>query len=266
VEQRNGKGALELEGVSLEIDGRSILNDVSWMAERGEKWIILGRNGSGKTSLMRLLSGFGFPSRGRMMVLGELLGRTDLHLLRKRVGWIHGDLAGDIPTFMTALEVVLSGVEGSLVVYEKVPGSEEALALGMLETLGMKDFADRGFSHLSTGERQRVLIARALAAGPELLLLDEPCQGLDPRAREEFLESLAALLASRPDLSVVSVTHHVDEIIEGFTNVLVLEQGRVLAHGPRDSVLTPVMVRRLFGDRCRLHSRGGRYFLSFGKE
>ena len=200
------------------------------------------------------------------MVLGELLGRTDLHLLRKRVGWIHGDLAGDIPTFMTALEVVLSGVEGSLVVYEKVPGSEEALALGMLETLGMKDFADRGFSHLSTGERQRVLIARALAAGPELLLLDEPCQGLDPRAREEFLESLAALLASRPDLSVVSVTHHVDEIIEGFTNVLVLEQGRVLAHGPRDSVLTPVMVRRLFGDRCRLHSRGGRYFLSFGKE
>ena len=111
-----------------------------------------------------------------------------------------------------------------------------------------------------------MLIARALASGPELLLLDEPCQGLDPRAREEFLESLAGLLAARPDLSVVSVTHHVDEIIDGFTRVLVLEEGGVLAGGERDTVLTPRMVKRLFGDRCRLHSRGGRYFLSFGKE
>jgi iron complex transport system ATP-binding protein len=266
VEQQNGKGALELERVSLDIDGRPILIGISWRAQKGEKWIVLGRNGSGKTSLMRMLSGFGFPSRGRMRVLGELLGRTDLHLLRRRVGWIHGDLAADIPPFMTALEVVVSGAQGSLVVYEQLPGSEEATAIGMLETVGMKDFAERSFSRLSTGERQRVLIARALAAGPELLLLDEPCQGLDPRAREEFLESLAGLLASRPDLSVVCVTHHVDEIIDVFSNVLVLEAGRVLAQGPRSTVLTPVMVKRLFGERCRLHSRGGRYFLSFGKD
>jgi iron complex transport system ATP-binding protein len=266
VESRNGTGALELEGVCLDIDGRPILREVTWKAAKGEKWIVLGRNGSGKTSLMRLLSGFGFPSRGRMLVLGELLGRTDLHLLRRRVGWIHGDLAAEIPSFMTGLEVVLSGTEGSLVVYEQAPGSEEAMALGMLEKLGMKEFADRSFSRLSTGERQRVLIARALAAGPELLLLDEPCQGLDPRAREEFLGSLSGLLASHPELSVVFVTHHVDEIIPGFSRVLVLEEGRVAGQGPRESVLTPLMIKRLFGDDCRLHSRGGRYFLSFDKE
>ncbi len=264
--QRNGKGVLELDGVSLDIEGRPILRDITWRAERGEKWIILGRNGSGKTSLMRLLSGFGFPSRGRVEVLGELLGRTDLHVLRRRVGWIHGDLAADIPSFMTALEVVLSGAEGSLVVYEQAPGAEEAMALRMLESLGMKDFADRRFFRLSTGERQRVLIARALASGPELLLLDEPCLGLDPGAREEFLESLAGLLAARPDLSVVFVTHHVDEIIDGFSRVLILEEGSVLASGQTEEVLTPVMVKRLFGERCRLHSRGGRYFLSFGRE
>jgi iron complex transport system ATP-binding protein len=266
VEHRNGREALQLEDVSLDIDGRPILRGVTWRAKQGEKWVVLGRNGSGKTSLMRLLSGFGFPSRGRMLVLGELLGRTDLHVLRRRVGWIHGDLASDIPSFMTALEVVLSGAEGSLVVYDQVSGSEEEMALGMLEKLGMKDFANRSFSRLSTGERQRVLIARALAAGPELLLLDEPCQGLDPRAREEFLESLSGLLASHPDLSVVCVTHHVDEIIEGFSHVLVLEEGNAIAHGPRKAVLTPDMVKRLFGESCRLHSRGGRYFLSFGKE
>ncbi|HVP18361.1 MAG TPA: ATP-binding cassette domain-containing protein [Spirochaetia bacterium] len=266
MDRRNGKEALELESVCLDIEGRQILKDITWRVGRGEKWIILGRNGSGKTSLLRLLSGFGFPSRGRMRVLGELLGRTDLHLLRRKIGWIHGDLAADIPVFMTALEVVLSGAEGSLVVYQEVPQTEEAMALRMLETLGMMDFAGRRFFRLSTGERQRVLIARALASGPELLLLDEPCQGLDPRAREEFLESLAGLLAARPDLSVVSVTHHVDEIIDGFTRVLVLEDGGVLAGGERDEVLTPVMVKRLFGERCRLHSRGGRYFLSFGKE
>ena len=266
MKSRNRDGALELDGVCLDIEGRSILRDVTWKAERGEKWIILGRNGSGKTSLMRLLSGFGFPSRGRMLVLGELLGRTDLHLLRRRVGWIHGDLAADIPFFMTALDVVLSGAEGSLVVYDQVAGSEEQLALRMLQKLGMEELAERRFFRLSTGERQRVLIARALAAGPDLLLLDEPCQGLDPRAREEFLESLSGLLGSHPDLSVVFVTHHVDEIIPGFTRVLVLEEGNAVAQGPRDDVLTPAMVKRLFGDSCRLHSRGGRYFLSFGKE
>ncbi len=262
----NGRGVLDLEGVCLDIDGRPILKDITWRAERGEKWIVLGRNGSGKTSLMRLLSGFGFPSRGRMEVLGERLGYTDLHVLRRRVGWIHGDLAADIPSFMTALEVVLSGAEGSLVVYEEVPGAEEEMALRMLETLGMREFHDRRFSRLSTGERQRVLIARALASGPELLLLDEPCQGLDPRAREEFLESLDGLLAARPDLTVLFVTHHVDEIIGGFSRVLVLEEGSVLARGGRREVLTPVMVKRLFGESCRLHTRGGRYFLSFGKE
>ena len=265
VAERDGKGALELEGVCLDIDGRPILKDITWRAEKGEKWIVLGRNGSGKTSLMRMLSGFGFPSRGRIEVLGELLGRTDLHLLRRRVGWIHGDLAAEIPFFMTALEVVLSGAEGSLVVYEQVPQSEETMALGMLKALGMEDFAERRFFRLSTGERQRVLIARALASGPELLLLDEPCLGLDPRAREEFLESLAGLLAVRSDLSVVSVTHHVDEIIDGFSRVLILEEGTVLASGERKDVLTPAMVKRLFGEKCRLHSRGGRYFLSFSE-
>ncbi|HVO37796.1 MAG TPA: ATP-binding cassette domain-containing protein [Spirochaetia bacterium] len=262
----DGKNALLLEEVGLDIDGNGILHDVSWRAARGEKWIVLGRNGSGKTSLVRLLSGFGFPSRGRMEVLGETLGRTDLHLLRRRVGWIHGDLAADIPSFMTALEVVVSGTEGSLVVYEHFAGGIETMALRMLESLGMEKFAGRRFFRLSTGERQRVLIARALAAGPELLLLDEPCQGLDPLAREEFLESLGRLLDSRRDLCVIFVTHHVDEIIEGFSRVLVLEAGRVLAEGPRDEVLRPAMVKRLFGERCRLHSRDGRYFLSFGKE
>jgi iron complex transport system ATP-binding protein len=263
---RNGTDVLELENVSLDIDGTPILRNITWKASRGEKWIVLGRNGSGKTSLMRLLSGFGFPSRGRMLVLGELLGRTDLHLLRRRVGWIHGDLAADIPSFMTGLDVVLSGVEGSLVVYDRVPTQEEEMALGMLEKLGMRNFADRSFSSLSTGERQRVLIARALAAGPELLLLDEPCQGLDPRAREEFLGSLSGLLASHPHLSVVFVTHHVDEIVPGFSHVLILEEGSAIARGPASNVLTQAMVKRVFGETCRLHSRGGRYFLSFGKE
>ncbi len=265
ISRPGGESALSLEDVCLDVEGSRILHDVTWKVGRGEKWIILGRNGSGKTSLVRLLSGFGFPSSGRVEVLGETLGRTDLHDLRRRVGYIHGDLATDIPFFMTALDVVLSGAEGSLVVYEE-PAGEEKMARAMLDSLGMGEFAERRFFRLSTGERQRVLIARALAAGPELLLLDEPCQGLDPLAREEFLESLGGLLAARPDLSVVFVTHHVDEIVEGFTRVLVLEAGRVLASGTRQEVLKPAMVKRLYGERCRLHAREGRFFLSFGKE
>jgi len=255
--------ALELDSVCLEIEGKRILDSITWSVMQGEKWIILGLNGSGKSSLLRLLSGYGYPSRGSMRVLGQFFGRADLRELRKHVGWVHADLAADIPGFMTGREVVMSGAEGSIALYEDRGGEEGRVAEEALSAIGAHHLSARLFHTLSTGERQRVLIARALAAGPRLLLLDEPCIGLDPLAREDFLESVGALFARRPELSVISVTHHVEEIIEGYDRTLLLAAGGIVAHGERHEVLSGPGIAAIYGERCRIELRAGRYTMHF---
>jgi iron complex transport system ATP-binding protein len=254
-----------LRAVCLDIKGKRILHGVTWVITRGEKWVVLGRNGSGKTSLLRLLSGFGYPSRGSVEVFGERFGKADLRLLRRRIGWVNGDMAGDFPRFMTCREVVESGGEGSIALYEDLGRKAARVADEALEAIGARHLSTREFATLSTGERQRVLIARALAAGPDLLLLDEPCLGLDPLAREDFLASLAGLFASRPDLTVISVTHHVEEIIEGFGNVLLMAGGRVVSMGARHEVLEGAGIKGVYGPRCRVELRDGRYAMHFAR-
>ena len=227
---------------------------------------MLGLNGSGKTSLLRLLSGFGYPSRGRIDVLGEPFGRADLRALRRRVGWVHGDLAADFPGFMTVRDVVMSGAEGSIALYDAMPLPAVRRAEEALTAIGAGALADRLFHTLSTGERQRALIARALATGPQLLILDEPCLGLDPVAREGFLESLGRLFDRRRDLTVIGVTHHVEEIIDGYDRMLLLAGGKVVDQGAIHSVMAGEGARRLYGERCRITRSGGRYHMRFDRE
>jgi iron complex transport system ATP-binding protein len=255
--------AASLSSVCLDIRGTPILSEISWKVGRGEKWIVLGLNGSGKTSLLRLLSGFGYPSRGDMHVLGEHFGRADLHEMRKRVGWVHGDLAADFPRFMDCREVVMSGAEGSIALYETMPKDIVAHADQTLAAIGAGTLGERMFHTLSTGERQRVLIARALEAGPELLILDEPCLGLDPLAREEFLHSLGLLFRRRRDLTVIGVTHHVEEIIDGYDRMMLMAGGRVVDQGSIQSVMAGAGVNRLYGDGCHIETDAGRYRMTF---
>jgi len=255
--------AIHLCGVGYQIDGLPILKDISWTVVRGERWTVLGPNGSGKTSLLGMVAGYAFPSRGRVEVLGRRFGQADLRDLRQRVGWVHGDLRQRIPDFMSAQEVVLSGARGSLVLYEAAGRQEREGAAEHLAALGAAHLRARLFFSLSTGERQRVLIARALMADAQLLLLDEPCLGLDPLCREEFLSSLSGLLAARRDLTVVSVTHQVEEITPDFQKVLVLKEGGVLAAGGKDAALRQGIDGGVFGPRCRLICREGRYQLRF---
>jgi iron complex transport system ATP-binding protein len=254
---------LELHSVCLEIQGKRILDSVTWEVAAGEKWVVLGPNGSGKSSLVRILAGFGYPSSGTLRVLGEPFGHTDLRELRKHVGWVQADMASDIPGFMTGRDVAMSGAEGAIAIYEDRGGEEGEAAERALTAIGAHHLSGRLFHTLSTGERQRVLIARALAAGPRLLLLDEPCIGLDPLSREDFLESLSHLFASQPGLTVVAVTHHVEEIVEGYDHALVLAAGRIAARGERHAVLTGRDVLAIYGERCVIEHVDGRYGMRF---
>ena len=245
------------------VDGARILDDISLVLRRGERWAVLGPNGSGKTSLVRLFAAYAYPSEGTLQVLGERFGRTDLRRLRARIGWVHSDVRYQIPPFMSAAEVVMSRARGGLVLYGEVPAAALAQARRQLAPLAAAHLAERRFATLSTGERQRVLIARALAPEVELLLLDEPAIGLDPAARERFLEDLAALFRQRRELTVVYVTHDIAEITARYDGVLVLDRGRTAACGAPPEALTEVTLQAVFGARCRLDRRADRYAIRF---
>lgn len=243
---------LEVSGLTVVRDGNVILEDVSWRIAPGEHWVILGANGSGKTSLLAALTGYLMPTRGSLSVWGQRFGECDWRALRTRIGLVSSSLRQMMPDHETALEAVVSG-RGAVIDLWGTPSPADArTARRLLESVEAGDLGGRAWAVLSQGERQRVLIARALMARPRLLILDEPCAGLDPVAREHFLQFLDRL-GRRPDAPVlVLVTHHVEEITPVFTHALLLRGGRVVGAGPRKAVLTSRHLSTLFGAPVRL--------------
>ena len=260
---RNCPGDPALTGLLLQDVSIGVLNAVSLTVPRGQVVCLAGPSGSGKTTLLRLFAGHGFPSSGSLEVLGCRFGQCDLRELRRRVGGVHADVRYQIPLHMTALEVVISSARGGLVLYQNPDSASAEHARSCLADVAVEHLAERRFATLSTGERQRALIARALYARPELLLLDEPCIGLDPGARERFLTDLQAVLRFSPHVTILYVTHDVAEIGPCCDGVILLGGGRVLAAGAIDETLTESNLRRAFGPTCSLRREAGRYALSF---
>lgn len=249
------------------VRGRAIiLRDVDWCVRPGEHWAILGANGSGKTSLLKALTGYLSPTAGEISLLGRRYGACDWRELRLRVGVVTSAFAASIPPAERAHETVESGKFAQLDLWHRTTPRDRRAARRWLRFVGLGALAEREWAYLSQGERQRVLIARALMARPELLILDEPCAGLDPVAREHFLAFLEQLarasrsrVARRPAApALVLVTHHVEEITPGFTHALLLRRGEVLAAGPRGPVLTSANLSATFGAPLRVTRRGGR--------
>ena len=240
--------------------GRSvILHDVSWRVERGQHWAILGPNGCGKTSLLKALTAYMTPTRGTIALLGRRFGRTDWRELRTHLGLVTSAVHHLIPPAEPALETVISGKYAQLDLWGAISRADRRRAQSILRTIGAAPLAGREWVLLSQGERQRILVGRALMARPRLLILDEPCAGLDPVAREHFLHFLDGL-ARRPGApTLVLVTHHLEEIMPSFSHVLVMKAGRVVAAGPRRAVLTARTLGAVFGARARLAIRAGRW-------
>lgn len=253
---------LRVDGLSILRGGETILDDISWRVERGEHWVILGANGSGKTSLLSALTAYLTPSAGTVEVLGAAYGRTDWRELRKHVGLVSSAVRQMIGDDATALEVIVSGKEATLNFWGRISADDRVRGLRLLRQVEGAALPARRWAVLSQGERQRVLIGRALMADPDLLILDEPCAGLDPLAREGFIQFLRRLGGKRGAPALVLVTHHVEEIADVFTHALLLRGGRVLASGPKEEVLTTKGLAAAFGAPMRLR-RGtdGRYIL-----
>ncbi len=252
------KTVLKVEKLRVERGQTVILDDVSWRVRPGEHWVILGANGSGKTSLLSALTGYLSPTAGVIEVLGQRYGQTDWRELRKRVGLVGSSVRQRMADDEPALETVVSGRYAMIDYWGPVSRADRQRARQVLRQVECEHLTDRPWRVLSQGERQRVLIGRALMARPALLILDEPCAGLDPVAREHFLQFLNRLRSP----TLVLVTHHVEEILPVFTHVLVMKSGRVFAAGPKHEVLTPARMRDAFGAPVRLRVSGDRYSLA----
>jgi iron complex transport system ATP-binding protein len=247
--------------VGFRRQGVDILADVDWRIGRGQHWAVLGPNGSGKTTLLRIACGFLWPTSGRVLRLGQEL--IDLGELRRSIGWISADLAAQVPEADTGLETVVSGRVAQIGLKRLPTGgpaqADYADAATELERLGCQSLTAKPFGVLSQGERQQVLIARARMARPLLLVLDEPCAGMDPGVRERFLAWLNERVTSPDSLAVVLVTHHVEEIVPCIENTLVLRGGRVFRNGPTREVVNQATIEAVYQTRlARVEHSGGR--------
>jgi iron complex transport system ATP-binding protein len=250
---------IRLEGVTVRRAGRTIAGPIDWTVRAGERWVVLGPNGAGKTTLLEIAGTTLWPSTGSVEVLGERIGRVDARGLRERIGIAGSALERHVPAELTAHEVVMTARHAALATWwHRWEPVDRARAAELLTRFGLESLAERRFGVLSSGERRRVLVARALMPAPELLLLDEPASSLDLGSREHLVRDLAALAADVSLPAIVLVTHHLEEVPPGFTHALLLRDGLSVAAGPIDEALGATSLSRAFGLPILVDRQDGR--------
>lgn len=245
----------KFENVSFKRDKKLILDNINWEVNEGEKWAVLGLNGSGKTTLLKLLNGYIWPSTGTLTVLGEVFGKTSLPELRKSIGYVSSALQQELRDYETAEVIVLSGKFASIGVHEITTEQDEKRAVKMLIDCGGEHLLGKEYSILSQGERQIVLIARALMANPKLLILDEPCTGLDIFAKQNLLEKINMIAKMENAPTMLYVTHHTEEILPCFTKTLLLRKGKVFASGETKDIINPHTLSDFYDKPVQVVSR-----------
>lgn len=251
---------LEFSDVVVRRNGRDIVSHLDWTVSDDERWVVLGPNGAGKTTVLQLADTLLHPTSGAVTILGERLGRTDVFELRPRIGFASSAMARRVPPEESVLDVVLTAAYSVMGRWrEDYDDIDERRALRVLAEWKLDHLADRTFGTLSDGEQKRVQIARAVMTDPELLLLDEPTASLDLGAREELLGLLSGYAQAPTTPAMVMVTHHVEEIPVGFTHVLLLRDGEIVASGPLEQVLTAENLSATFGLEITLTREAGRY-------
>ena len=247
---------LNLADVTFVRDGRTILAPLSWQVAADERWLVLGANGSGKTTLLRIASMYEHPSAGTVDLLDQRLGRTDVRQLRRRVGYLSASLAAQLRGELRCLDVVMTAKYAALEPWwHRYTTDDEARALECLDRMGVGWTAQKSLGTVSSGEQQRVLLARTLMNEPGIVLLDEPSARLDLGGREHLVQALSELTLDRAAAPLVLVTHHLDEVPPGMTHVLMLRDGHVIAKGPLDECLTSEKLSECFDLPLQLERR-----------
>lgn len=264
----------KMENVSVTRGDRDILRGIDWEVKEGENWALIGGNGSGKTSLLKILMGYLTPTTGDIHIPGREAAIDSDHQnwdeWRKRFGFVSSSIAQLIEPAETAIEVIMAGRHAMVNYWQKdksIIKTDVAAAKEILSRIQCDHLKNEPWVYLSQGERQRLLIGRALMSQQlETLILDEPCAGLDPMAREKFLHFIQDLAEKRTFKSLVMVTHHVEEIFPEITHALVIKDGLTVANGPKKETLTSQSLSRAFGGDLKLRSREGRYRIAFEEE
>ena len=247
---------ISMQHLSLIRGNRHILDDVSIEMKSDENWVILGRNGSGKTTLLEMMTGYMFPSSGRVEVLGHVYGQCDVREVRKSIGYISQSLLEKLTLSDPVWEVVATGAYAFLRFYQDIPEEARSLAYSLLNEMDFGRLAELPLGTLSQGERKKVMLARSLMANPKILIMDEPCAGLDLYEREKMLHEIDRL--RQRNITVVDVTHHVEEIVPLFTHVALIKDGRLTAAGRKDEVLNHELIKQTYDIDAQLEWDGGR--------
>jgi iron complex transport system ATP-binding protein len=255
---------LEFKSVCYHKGDKKILDQVSWKILRGEHWVIIGPTGAGKTTLLKAACGYIWPNGGgKIFRLGREL--LDLGLLRKSIGWVTTSLLEQISPRENILRVVISGKYAQTRLRElsyDPPTDEDYLrAESYLQELGCEKQVDSQFGFLSQGEKQKVLIARARMAKPLLIILDDPCSGMDICLRENFLKSVQKTALKRNTPTFLYVTHHIEEIMPVFEKTLMIKDGKILKMGKTKDIITPETIKLLYGLKVDLVKKNGRFWI-----
>lgn len=243
---------LSLTNVSLERQNKKLLNNVTWQVNKGEHWAILGLNGSGKTSLLKLITAEYWTSQGSVEVLGNKFGGTDISNMRTKIGIVGSFIAERLSPHMLAEKIVLTGKYKSSILYTEYGEKELEEARQMLISIGGEHLLGRIYASLSQGEKQLLLIARSLMESPEILILDEATSGLDLFAREKLLTQIEQITSLPNAPTILYVTHHAEEITRSFTHVLLLKKGQIIAEGPKNEVLTETILSDFYDQKVSI--------------
>ena len=254
---------IDIQNVSWRRQGKVILHDMNWQVNAGEHWAVIGLNGAGKTTLLNMVNGYIWPTTGSVSVLGNKFGKTDIHEMRKSIGWVSSSLGERVNGRHLAEDIVVSGKFAAVGLVFADPTEDDFVrARELMASLGADYLIGQPYEKCSHGEKQRILIARGLMANPRLLILDEPTNGLDFVAREELLAAIDGLAARDDAPTTIFVTHHIEEVLPMFSHALLLKDGTVLTQGKSEDVLTSENLSELYGKTIDVAWRNHRAWMS----